>query len=201
VAIQGIIWDMGGVILRTEDYAFRSAWERRLGLEPGELSSLVFEGKESRLASIGVGTVEAIWGALADRFELTPAERRQLELDFWRGDSVDRQLVEFIRRLHDHYRTALLSNAWPNVRHQIEGEWAIADAFDTLVISAEVGWVKPDPKIYQHALRQLGLPPQACVFIDDFEVNVEGARQLGIHGILFESSSQVRDDLERLLAG
>lgn len=192
---------MGGVIVRTEEWEHRQNWEERLDLEPGELSRLVFDGGPSRRASVGEGTVDGIWSALADRFHLSAAERQRLEDDFWRGDRVDYDLVEFIAELRETYRTALLSNAWPNVRGYIEGQWSIDHAFDVIIISAEVGLVKPDARIYQLALEGLNLPAQACVFIDDFTRNVEGARDIGMHAIQFESADQIRRDLLALLPG
>jgi HAD superfamily hydrolase (TIGR01509 family) len=191
---------MGGVIVRTEEWRYRQEWEARLDLAPGELSRLVFDGEPSRRASIGEGTVEEIWNSIAGRFHLSDEQRQQLESDFWRGDRVDYDLVEFIDGLRADHQTALVSNAWPNVRGYIEGRWDIDHAFDLIIISAEVGRVKPDPQIYQLALDGLNLPAQASVFIDDFPRNIEGARNVGMHALLFESADQIQRDLMRLLA-
>lgn len=191
---------MGGVIVRTEDWTFRQKWEEQLGLEAGELSRRVFEGPPSRRASIGKGTVDEIWSSLAHQLDLSVADREQLETDFWRGDRVDYALVKYIGALHEHHRTALLSNAWPNIRAYIEDEWEIDQVFDAVIISAEVGLVKPDPQIYQLALDGLDLPAAACVFIDDFPRNVDGARAAGLHALLFESPEQIQRDLDALLA-
>jgi len=72
-----------------------------------------------------------------------------------------------------------------------------------VTISAEVGLRKPDPRIYQLTLRRLQLEPGETLFIDDKVRNVEGARVLGMEGILFESPAQLqRELLERgLLEG
>lgn len=199
MTIEAVIWDMGGVLLRTEDHTPRKMWAERLGISLQELNDLVFSGKPSRLASVGQGSVEAIWNSLADRYNLSPPERKQLERDFWSGDEVDRELLAFIRRLGSDYQTALLSNAWPDVRHFIENEWGFADAFDVLIISAEVGLVKPDPRIYQLTLDQLGVEAEQAVFIDDFVENVEGARQIGMKAIHFQSPEQVIDNLRLML--
>lgn len=190
---------MGGVILRTEDGSGRREWEERLGLAPHELTERVFEGEMSRRASVGKASTEQIWADLAAEFDLTPTQRHQLEKDFWRGDRVDRQLLSYIRALRPQRRTALLSNAWPDVRQHIEERWQFADAFDRIVISAEVGMVKPDPRIYQLTLEQLAVEPAQAVFIDDFPLNVRGAREVGMHAIRFHSPEQVRRELDELL--
>ena len=58
--------------------------------------------------------------------------------------------------------------------------------------------MKPDPRIYQEALRLSGLPAGACVFVDDRPANVEGAARLGIHAVQFESPTQFANELTRL---
>jgi putative hydrolase of the HAD superfamily len=79
--------------------------------------------------------------------------------------------------------------------------WKFADAFDEMVISAEVGLVKPDPRIYQLAVDRLGVAPADAVFIDDFSRNVEGAQAVGLHAIHFRNPQQARRELEDLLNG
>lgn len=192
---------MGGVILRTEDASGRAEWAARLGVSLQELTQLVFDSEPSHRASVGRGTPDEIWAGLADRFDLSPGQREDLERDFWRGDQVDRELVEYIRELRPRYKTGLLSNAWPDVREHITETWRFADAFDEIVISAEVGVVKPDARIYRLALERLEIPAAHAVFIDDFARNVRGAEDIGMFAIQFHSPEQVRSDLEALLEG
>ena len=64
--------------------------------------------------------------------------------------------------------------------------------------SCYLGVRKPDPRIYGLALKITQRKPEECIFIDDREENVEPARELGIHGIQFQTVAQLRDDLARL---
>jgi FMN phosphatase YigB (HAD superfamily) len=57
--------------------------------------------------------------------------------------------------------------------------------FDAVTVSFRVGEMKPGERIHRDVLSKLGLPPEACVFIDDLEENVEGARRLSMHGIRY----------------
>jgi putative hydrolase of the HAD superfamily len=78
-------------------------------------------------------------------------------------------------------RTGLLSNSWgvdDYPRHLFPG------LFDVVVISGEVGMRKPEPRIFRHAVELLGLSPQECVFIDDIEVNVVAAEEVGMTAVL-----------------
>jgi FMN phosphatase YigB (HAD superfamily) len=62
--------------------------------------------------------------------------------------------------------------------------------------SAEVRLIKPDPLIYEHCLRGLDVAPSEALFIDDRQVNIEAARNMGIHGIQFKSMAQLKMELE-----
>lgn len=67
--------------------------------------------------------------------------------------------------------------------------------FRDIVVSGEVGFIKPDPRIFQILLDRNGIAPGSAVFIDDVAVNAAAASRLGIHGIHFRSPDQLRRDL------
>jgi putative hydrolase of the HAD superfamily len=119
--------------------------------------------------------------------------------EFFRGDEIDQELITFIRDLKQKLKSGMITNAWPGMRHYIEDVWKIGDAFDQIIVSAEVKMVKPDPGIYQLALDQLDVEPQASVFIDDFIENIQGAEDVGMIGIHFQSTDDVMTKLGDLL--
>ena len=198
--IQAVIWDLGGVIVRTEDRTRRAAWEARLGLAPGELDQIVFAGEMGRQAAVGKAGADDVWTWVGERLGLDLEQRVELRRDFWRGEHLDLDLVRYIRGLRPNYRTGLISNAWPEIRKDIEVEWRIADAFDTLIISAEVGLAKPDPRIYRLALEGLEVEAAQAIFVDDFTENLEAASALGMHPVHFENRIQAQQEVESLLA-
>lgn len=197
--IKAVIWDLGGVLVRTADRSPRERWERRLGLKVGELDRLVFRGEQGKLAAVGKATVDSIWESLCKELRLSEGDCGQLVEDFWSADRVDEQLVDTIRRLKGDFATGLLSNAWIDLRHYVEEVWEIADAFDTMVISAEVGVAKPNPQIYRLVLDRLGVEPERAVFIDDFPENLPPARELGLRTIQFTDREQALRQLNALL--
>jgi putative hydrolase of the HAD superfamily len=199
MTIRAVLWDMGGVILRTEDSSGRRRWEQRLGLAPGELAKIVFDGEGSRKAVVGRGTEDDIWTWVLGRLGLPESERQMLAADFFSGDRVDRRLVGFIRSLRPGVKTGMITNAWPNVRQYLENEWHVADAFDRIVVSAEVGLIKPDPRIYRLALEALAVAPGEAVFVDDMPENIVGAEAVGMHGIRFVSPDRAMSDVRALL--
>ncbi len=200
MTIRAVLWDMGGVIIRTEDLSGRRKWEERLGLAPGELARIVFDGEGSRKAVVGLGNEDEMWNWVMGRLALPEAERQALVADFFSGDRVDHRLVDFIRSLRPGVKTGMITNAWPNVRHFLEDEWHVADAFDHIVVSAEAGIIKPNPRIYHLALGGLGVAASEAVFVDDMPENVDGAKAVGMRGIQFLAPEQAIRDVRALLS-
>ncbi|HEX7975936.1 MAG TPA: HAD family phosphatase [Anaerolineales bacterium] len=194
-----IIWDMGGVIVRTEDRLPRTQLAGRFGMTYEEIEKLIFGGLSSKEATLGRIPAGQHWENVCSVLHLPLDEIPVLKKGFWGGDRVDMELVEYIRLLRPRYSMAVLSNAWSDLRASMQNQWGIADAFDEIIISAEVGVAKPDPRIYQIAIKRLNVAPSEAVFVDDFLKNVEAARATGLYGIQFMSPVQVRSDLEQLL--
>jgi glucose-1-phosphatase len=197
--IKAVIFDLGGVLVRTEDQSPRHALAERLGISRGQMYYLVFDSPSAQQASRGELTVSQHWEAVRQALGLPEAEIDRLSQEFWIGDRLDADLVAYIRSLRPRYQTALLSNAWDDLRGYLNGRWGIADAFNELVISAEVGVTKPDPRIYHLVLERLGVQPGEAVFVDDFKENIDAARALGIHAVHFQSCQQALAELASLL--
>ena len=197
--IEAVIWDLGGVLVRTTDWRYRERWERKLNLQPMELHDVVFESLEGRHAQIGQITPDELWSSIGHRLSLTSEEIAELRADFWRGDQIDHTLKAFIQNLQSEYKTGLLSNAWINLRQRLEQEWGIIHLFDHLTISAEVGIAKPDPAIYELVLTTLDVGPEKAMFIDDTKKNLAPAHNLGMSTVHFNSTAQAIKEIERLL--
>jgi epoxide hydrolase-like predicted phosphatase len=201
MSIRAMIFDLGGVLIRTEDRSPRAQLAARLAISYEKLNALVFDSPSSRKAMLGEITAVEHWEAVREALGLSEAEMHQVKSEFWSGDNLDKNLVDYLRAVRKHYKTALLSNTWDNMRRVIEDRWMIADAFDEIVISAEVGLVKPDPRIYKKVLSDLNVKPAEAVFVDDFPENINGADRVGMHTVLFKNPNQALKDLERLLDG
>ena len=201
MVIRAVIFDMGGVLVRTENRKPRTQLAARLGLTYDELSVLIFDSQSAVRATKGEITAQEHWNAVQDSLGLSDDDFNQVPLEFWAGDILDEKLISFLRALRPRYKTALLSNAWDDLRQMIEETWKIEDAFDQLVISAEVGLVKPDQLIYQMAVEKVNVEPSQAVFVDDFLHNVDGAKAAGLHAIHFRSPDQALKDIQKLLDG
>lgn len=201
MSIRAVIFDLGGVILRTEDQTPRAKLVERLGISREQMYYHVFDSPSAQQATVGKMSAVSHWEAVRQALGLSPEEFPSVMEDFWAGDRLDTDLVSEIRLLRPRYKTALLSNAWDNLRQALERDWGIADAFDEMFISAELGLAKPDSRIYRLALERLNVAPPEAVFVDDFLDNVIAARQLGIHTVHFRNPAQALGELRALLDG
>jgi epoxide hydrolase-like predicted phosphatase len=196
--IRAIIFDYGGVLVRTVNPVPRRELERRFGMPPGGASKAVLESSRWDEVQLGRISTAEFWADVGQRLGLNAGELAEFRRAFWAGDRLDEELVTFIRNLRaEGYRTVLLSNAPTGLRQHLE-QLGIADAFDALVISGCEGLMKPAPAIFELALARVGVAAEEAVFVDDFRVNVVAAWQVGLHATSFRGLSPLRKWLQDL---
>lgn len=198
--IKAVFFDLGGVIVRTEFQAPREHLADRLGIEYEDLVKLVFDSPSSIRASHGEISDREHWAEVIKRLRRPAAEMKTIREEFFAGDVVDLKIVEFLRSLRPRYFVGLISNAWPDLREYIASQ-KFDDAFDHMVISGEVGVMKPEARIYQIALEQAGVKADEAVFVDDFYENIAGCEKIGIKGIHFRDPQPAMAELQNLLDG
>lgn len=95
-------------------------------------------------------------------------------------------------------RTAVLSNCGPEVMGRVRAQRDVDRYFDAMVVSWEVGLLKPDPAIYRLTLQRLGVEAPAALFVDDRAVNVSAAEAAGLQGFRFTGEASIAALRERL---
>jgi epoxide hydrolase-like predicted phosphatase len=199
MTIRAIYFDMGGVIVRTDYQAPREHLAERLGLDYEALVKVVFDTESAIQATTGKISADEHWATTMRRLRLPVSDTQAVRDEFFAGDIIDLELLDFLRDLRGQFKVGLISNAWSDLREYILSK-NFADVFDEMIISAEVGAAKPDARIFQIALEKLGVIASEAVFVDDFPENVAAARQVGMHAIHFTGPEQALDDLHKLLA-
>jgi putative hydrolase of the HAD superfamily len=197
--IKAVIFDFGGVLVGMVDDRPRIKLAEQLGVPLSHLDDLVFFSKSAQKASKGEIKVAQHWQAVGEALGIKPEDMPDFLEQYWSADDVNWELLDFIRSLHPRFKVGLLSNAWDDLRETMHTRWDIDGLFDELIISAEVGFVKPDPRVFHLALDRLGVQPPEAIFIDDMLVNVEAARQLGIGAIKFLDTQQTLAELHAML--
>ena len=201
MTLRAVVFDLGGVIVRTEYQAPRQKLAERFGMDYEDIEKIVFGGGpngSAARASVGEITEEEHWQQVMKTLKRPADEYPRIQQEFFGGDIVDRTLLDFLRSLKPTYKIGLISNAWSGLRAWIERE-KFEDVFDVMIISAEVGTAKPAEAIFRLALNQLGMSPNEAVFVDDFIVNIEACEKLGMKGILFKDSESTIQELKDLL--
>jgi putative hydrolase of the HAD superfamily len=199
MTIRAVYFDLGGVIARTEQPEPRTRLADSLGLTYADIDRIVFENESSKQASLGLITEGQHWQNVARVLDQPESRVEHLRTEFFAGDCIDLELVDLMRSLRPAIKVGLISNAWSGLRDWIKANH-FADAFDDMVISAELGFAKPDPRIYQAALHNLQVSAAESVFLDDMLRNVEAARKIGMHAIHFVQPDQAIAELKTLLA-
>lgn len=158
-------------------------WRHRDDLDAGRLAVPDYWARVADDLGTGfdAATVQRLWAA-----------------DFRGWFGVDAGTVDVLAELHaGGTRLALLSNAGFDfgapLRFAPFGRY-----FERVFVSAELGMLKPDPQIYRHVARELGVDPGAMVFVDNKEVNVRGAESIGVTGHVFTGAVELRAFLATL---
>ena len=205
MSTRGLLVDYGGVLTASVGPAFR-AFEEAHDLPSGTVLRVLGEAYRRDDAhnpiaryERGETTPEAFEAALADLFagmgHDVPADGMKARMF---GElTPDGGVWDLVAQARDAgVRTGLLSNSWGTEGYPRE---RIAAHFATVVISGEVGLRKPDPRIFRLAAERLGLPPDACVFVDDLDRNVEAAEAVGMQGVVHRDVDTTATALSELL--
>jgi putative hydrolase of the HAD superfamily len=203
MSIEAVIFDFGGVITASPFEAFNryeaerglpkdiirrvnatnpqdNAWAH---LERGDISAAEFD-RRFRAESLALG--HEIPGADVMR-ELSGAIRPRM--------------VAALKLCKTRFKVGCITNNFitekgdPHRMASAMGE--VLDLFDAVIESARAGVRKPDPRIYQMMCELLGVPPQACVYLDDLGINCKPAAQLGMTAIKVVDVDQTLAELAR----
>jgi putative hydrolase of the HAD superfamily len=145
----------------------------------GKLSRAEFNQKAAELAGVSVADVE-----------------NGIEAEV----VIDTELVTYVRKLKtEGYRIACLSNGGHEWTLKVITDHGLRDLFEEVVLSADLGIVKPDPNTYLRTLEKLKLPAAQTIFVDDREANVVAAEACGMRGLVFANTVSLIRDMQELI--
>lgn len=114
-----------------------------------------------------------------------------------RNESV----IELAKTLRGSYKIALLSNMGRDILDGLFSPEEREQLFDAVVVSSDIGMVKPDAAVFEFTASKLGVSPGECIMIDDLPVNIEGADAVGMRGVLYSNTLDLKRSLVELLEG
>ncbi len=199
---RNIIFDLGGVLLNINPLLSLNEFSNISGIPQEELKIRL--ANEHVFEKFDTGSISPE-EFRSDLCRIMGKKVNNTEIDrAWNLLLLDFPLhrVQLLQQLQKNYRIYLLSNTNSiHFRHYTKEFYdkhglQMADLFDTLYLSYEIGLHKPDEGIYTYVLQNAGLNPSECIFIDDSLPNLEAAAKLGIAGIHITSEVDVTDFFE-----
>lgn len=109
-------------------------------------------------------------------------------------------MVDYLRTLRPKYKIALLSNIGRGVMSRLFSESEQEELFDFVVLSSDVGMIKPDPDIFKFTSDKLGILPEECLMVDDIDDNIHGAKAAGMQGVVFTTTQDFLSEIDTILA-
>jgi HAD superfamily hydrolase (TIGR01549 family) len=182
------IFDMGGVVLHNSD-VFPEV-TRYLNITGEDFLALAGENLE-RLFH-GKVTTDEFWAAFSGRY----GGKVEEEFGKFFTPSLDQRTVEFVEQLEHGSRVVCGTNTFEPHYDYLSG-LGYYNIFDAVYASNKIGISKPDPAFYRYILRSEGTKPEHAFFVDDTEVNVLSARNMGITSMIFTDLETLRAQINR----
>jgi epoxide hydrolase-like predicted phosphatase len=181
--IKAVIFDCFGVLVGK---GFEQTY-RMAGGDP--VHDRAFIENTLGKANLGLINDNEFRTAMARQVGISPTHWRQAVKT---AELLNTDLLTYIAELHRSYKTAILSNANRGVLERKIGNQWLEENFDEVVVSAEVGLVKPNPQMYKLVIDRLGVEPHECLYIDDRGSFLDVASQLGMSVLLYENFDQIK---------
>lgn len=189
--IKAVIFDCFGVI-----YPDTLSLVERPYLSKGDARKEAIRSLR-RQSDKGLISRDDFWDGAAKILDIP---RSEIDTQLAKVQGADWDLLEYIKKLKEAYKTAMLSNVGRGFLERIfNKEHPQEDYFDVVLASADIGHMKPHEQAYVTVAEKLSLEPRECIFIDDLEKNVAGAQKVGMRALLYTDFNKLKTDLENLL--
>jgi epoxide hydrolase-like predicted phosphatase len=194
--IKTIIFDLSGVLFTEGLKKFaREVCEKHSDLNYDEFLADFVSGEIGTLYRIGKINADQFWEKMIDKYKIS--EDKKVLNNWWIKCYV---LVEATRDLildlRKKYKVYYLSDSVKERFEDLKERYDFEKWFDGGISSYRVGVRKPNPEVYKIVLREFGLKPNECVFIDDKEKNLIPAKEMGIKTVLFENAERLKEKLK-----
>lgn len=176
VKIKAILFDLGGVLFIKRDNIQTN--------ETVDKIDQMIGGCENDLKLITT---------IKDEFGINDKELDQIAEKVAQKFEPNVEIWHAIPDLAKNYKLVVINNGSSLALPYFKKQAPIDKYFPLFLCSGQLGFKKPDPKIYQLALKQLDCSADECLFIDDLQENIDGANAIGINGLLWTKNSLIND--------
>lgn len=193
--IKVVLFDFGGVLTESGKTGFvTESLAAVYGVRPEDLDVR----QDHYLLRRGKGDVQALFDRLNKQFGKQVT--KEIFLDKVHGMFVpSSEVYDLAARLREHgIRTGILSNIF-SMNADVLREQGRYDGFDPVILSCDEGYAKPDPELYEIAIKKLGVQPEEILFVDDQEKCMGPARDFGMKTLIAEDPGQIVHDVTKIV--
>jgi 2-haloacid dehalogenase len=193
-----VVFDLGGVLIDWDPrHLYRKLFADAAAME--HFLATVCTHEWHRQHDSGLGMAESVAALKLDH----PDHAEMIEAFAARQDEMMAGPIDgavtILAELKERGRKLYALSNWPaETFPSARRRFDFLDWFDGIVVSGEVGAIKPEPRIYEALIERFAIPPHSAVFIDDVEANAAAARAFGIHAIRFTTPEALRAELVTL---
>ncbi len=202
MTIKTIIFDLGGVVIDLDFSIFYNKIISQSPLENPKTPIMLEFFRQIGNYSKGKINDDEFYQFACNLLQVSTLEK----LDFFNAfnsiiSGFDHEVIELIKELRSKYRYKLIALSNINYSHWnyvLNKNWDFIEFFDELILSHEINLNKPDPKIFEYAIKKAGCEPEEIVFIDDGLNNIRSAQVFGIKGIKFTDIEELIEELKKI---
>lgn len=196
--IKSIISDLGNVLIYFDNNIFFKKIAAYSPLSEDEIIQKILTHLElSRSFDMGKVTPEKFYTLAAQIFKAEIDKNTFFSIynDIF---SLNMPNVDLLKSFQSGYKLVLCSNTDVERFGFVKKSFPEVFFFDKDVLSYEVGFMKPHPRIFEVALEEAGTRPEESVFIDDLEENTAAAEKLGLYTVLLNPDTNLKQELQKI---
>ncbi len=200
--IKAIIFDIGGVVVIEPHDSWKNIFSKLGPLVGISIDTLISKFKDNMVPlQTGKITLLDFYKNLIEntnRNDLTPEKllRKHLELYKKLSGHYDTNLINLIQKLKQNFKVACFTNTEVEIA-EFHRERGLFNYFHRVFISTEIGLRKPNPKAYEHVIKELGIKPAEGIFIDNNREYVDAAEKVGLRGIVYVNIQKLAKELSK----
>ena len=200
--VKAIVFDLGGVLIDLDFSNFYNQIIIQSPLNKPQTPIMLEFFRQSDMYHQGNMTDDEFYQLACDLLQVCMLDQS----DFFNAfnsiiSGYNAKVVEIIKEIREvnQYKLIALSNVnsshWDYI---LRKNWSFIGWFDELILSHETHLIKPNPKVFEYAIKKAGCKPKQILYIDDGLNNIRSAKELGINCIKFTNSEELLEELKKL---
>jgi len=193
--IKHLVFDLGGVIILKGSFDFNN-FDEKYSLPPGKTREVMSSCFKILSLDETVNLKKHIEENFAPLFNFK--QFKEVVEKLAEKEKVNKKLLSWLKEKREDYPVSLLTNNTSKLEDVLKEKFKIYNEFDHIFNSANIGFRKPDPRIFEYVLETLETKAEECLFVDDNVLNVEQAENMGFYAVLFQDNESFFKEIKGL---